>query len=101
MSGRAGEDPARIMRADLPVPPDVYRLVPGLILSERLHGAGLADDLAWILPSDVLPDDGGAAWTAWGLPVLRHPGTGLYLAHRLDVVGHDVVYRWAMLDYLG
>lgn len=53
-------------------------LAPLMLLRERLESASLNEDLAWILPTDVLP----GVTMAYGLPVLRMDGVSPMLAHR-------------------
>jgi hypothetical protein len=59
---------------------DIYRMTPGLILLERLRCVCLVENVAWVLPPSELPGVG----SAWAVPVVRAPVSGLYLAHRFD-----------------
>ena len=55
-------------------------LAPLMVLRERLESAALDDDLAWVLPADILP----GVTMAYGLPVLRMDGVTPMLAHRME-----------------
>lgn len=93
-SDGCGEDPAidrdeRIRRRpELAYNPyegtDLWRLAPGMQLVEQIRYTGVAspDGLAWLLPAAVLPGVTGA----YGLPIVRIEGPGLYLGHRLEEV---------------
>lgn len=56
------------------------QLAPLMLLRERLESAALDNDLAWVLPTDVLP----GVTMAYGLPVLRMDGVSPMLAHRMQ-----------------
>lgn len=78
--GFTGTDPAPAPAE--PSPPSdpvaqLRELTEGAILLERIRVAGLAADLTWVLPPDVLP---GVA-ELHGLPVVHAPVPGPLLAH--------------------